>query len=138
MTFKISGKMHRVIRAEQTIQVWKPEQWCAHQHLVASFEPFICWFQSLQVPVLVQFLKCSPTHTTSAFVFALRFNFQSINMHHTFLHTHFSHLAHAFAYLKHLFRFRLSKFQSINSACYVFHDKRLNCPAVICEHYAVK
>ena len=57
------------------------------------------------------------------------FNFRSISMYQTHLHTHFSHLGHAFERLKHLFWFGLSKVQAINSAGYVFHDKLIIMPS---------
>jgi len=128
-----SGEMHWVVlRAEQKLQVWAPEHWSAHQHFVASFESFICCFQSLQPVFLVQFLKRLPAHTPwlpPLLRLPWDFNFRSINMYQTHLHTHFSHLGHAFERLKHLFWFGLSKVQAINSAGYVFHDKLIIMPS---------
>ena len=128
-----SGEMHWVVlRAEQKLQVWAPEHWSAHQHFVASFESFICCFQSLQPVFLVQFLKRLPAHTPwlpPLLRLPWDFNFRSISMYQTHLHTHFSHLGHAFERLKHLFWFGLSKVQAINSAGYVFHDKLIIMPS---------
>ena len=128
-----SGEMHSVVLcAEQKLQVWEPEHWSAPQHFVASFESFICSFQSLQVLVLVQFLVFLLAHT-AWLPLLLRlpwnFNFRSISMYQTHLHTHFSHLAHAFERLKHLLWFGQSKVQAINSRGYVFHDKLIIMPS---------
>ena len=114
------------------LQVWAPEHWSAHQHFVASFESFICCFQSLQPVFLVQFLKRLPAHTPwlpPLLRLPWDFNFRSISMYQTHLHTHFSHLGHAFERLKHLFWFGLSKVQAINSAGYAFHDKLIIMPS---------
>ena len=99
--------------------------WHLLNHLFAAFNHFKQFF-------LVQFLKRLLAHTPwlpPLLCLPWDFNFQSINMYQTHLHTHFSHLGHAFERLKHLFWFGLSKVQAINSAGYVFHDKLIIMPS---------